>query len=187
MATADALKTRITAEEFGRMPLEGPAELVRGEIVELPMPDQVHGVVCGNVYFAITTWARSTGHGVATINDSHIVTEREPDTARGPDVCYFPRERLRDGKLPRGVCEAVPGICVEVRSPSDRWAKIRGKVDEYLKRGVDEVWVVDVTQRVVHVFHQDEAPVEYGSDDELKSERVLPSFSCRVEELFVEA
>lgn len=187
MATADALKTRITAEEFERMSFETPVELVRGEIVELPMPDQVHGAVCGNVYFAITTWARSTGRGVATINDSHIVTERNPDTARGPDVCYFQRDRLQEGRLPEGVCEAVPNLCVEVRSPSDRWPGIRRKVDEYLKRGVDEVWVIDVRPRIVHVFHQNEAPVKYGLGDELRSEGVLPSFSCRVEDLFVEA
>lgn len=186
MATAEALKTLITAEEFGEMSLDIPAELVRGEIVELPMPDQVHGAVCGNVYYAITTWARTTHNGVATINDSHVVTERGPDTARGPDVCYFQRDRLPEGRLPHGVCEAVPNLCVEVLSPSDRWQKVHRKIDEYLDRGVDEVWVVDLHKRVVQVFRQDEGPVTYSETDELRSS-VLPEFSCRVANLFEEA
>lgn len=186
MATVEALKSLKTAEQFAEMSFDTPAELIRGIVMELPMPDQIHGVVCGNTYYAITTWARPTGRGVATINDSHIVTERGPDTARGPDVCYFSRDRLPGGKLPRGVCEIVPNLCVEVMSLSDRWNAVHRKIDEFLARGVDEVWVVEPRTRVVHVFRQDDPPALYREQDELTSS-VRPGFSCQVADLFQEA
>lgn len=184
MPVIEADKSLITAETFAGMSFDGPAELVRGEIVELPTPDQIHGAVCGNAYLLITNWARAAQAGIATTNDSHFVTEREPDSVRGPDVCYFTRDRLPDGCLPRGVCEAVPNLCVEVLSPTDRWRNVHNKINEFLARGVDEVWVIDPRRRTLEVFRQDEAPQNYAQSDELTSAVLQPGFACRVSEFF---
>jgi Uma2 family endonuclease len=184
MPVIEADKSLITAEAFAGMSFDVPTELVRGEILELPMPDQIHGAVCGNVYLLIAIWARAAQAGIATTNDSQFVTERGPDSVRGPDVCYFTRDRLPGGRLPHGVCEAVPNLCVEVLSPSDRWRDVHNKINEYLSRGVDEVWVINPRRRTLEVFRQDESPRTYAESDELKSAVLEPGFSCRVSELF---
>lgn len=181
MSTASAL---ITAEQFSTMTFELPVELVRGEVVEMPRPDLRHGLVCGNVGFPLISWSRATNGGFVVTNDSGVVTERDPDTVRGPDVMFIPLARVAGGVLPSGFSDLLPSLAVEVMSPSDRWKQILKKIGEYLDRGVSEVWVVDPKRRVVHVYRPDDEPLIVGESETLESPAVLPGFSCEVREFF---
>ncbi|HUG93534.1 MAG TPA: Uma2 family endonuclease [Planctomycetaceae bacterium] len=183
MATVTELRL-LTAEEFAELSFEVPVELVRGEIVEMPRPDVMHGTVCVNVTFPLTSWNRSVDFGLVVSNDSGVVTERDPDTVRGPDAMVISKDRLPDGIAPRGFSDLVPNLAIEVLSPSERWKKVLEKVSEYLNRGVDEVWVVDPRRHTVQVFRPDDEPTCYGEQDEITSS-VLPGFSCRVSEFFL--
>jgi Uma2 family endonuclease len=180
MSTVQAL---VTADEFMRMSFDNPVELVRGEIIPMPPADQAHGCVCGNIYLAVSLWARRTKLGLATTNDSGVITERDPDTVRGTNVCYFSLDRVPGGKLEPRRIDLVPNICVEVLSHFDRWREVHHKIDEYLERGVNEVWVVDPQKRQVQVFRAEESPVTFAEGDELTSEE-LPGFNCRLAEFF---
>lgn len=180
MSTAQSL---ITAEEFARMSFDVPVELVRGEIVELSRPDPAHGIVCLNVGSEIRNWAKVTGRGLASANDSGVVPERDPDTVQGPDVCFFSIERVPGAKFDRRTIDLVPNVCVEVLSEFDRWRDVHHKIDEDLERGVNEVWIVDPRKRQVQVFRSDEPPVIYDEQSELTSAE-LPGFRCPVAEFF---
>jgi Uma2 family endonuclease len=111
------------------------------------------------------------------------VTERDPDTVRGPDVFAISKDRLPGGR-PEGFSDVVPNVAIEVLSPWDRWKRVLEKVSEYLDRGVDEVWVVDPGKRTVHVFRPDDEPICFGEASEMTSP-TLPGFSCRVSEFFL--
>jgi Uma2 family endonuclease len=70
-----------------------------------------------------------------------------------------------------------------VLSPDDRPADVRGKVDDYLTRGVPLVLVVDPEERTVTVFRRLIAPVLLGTDDELDLSDVVSGFRCPVREI----
>ncbi len=181
-----SVSTLITADEFAQMSFDSPVELVRGEVIEMTRPGGVHGVACGNVYFNVENWSRSQSKLSAWVvvpNDSGVVTKREPDTVRGPDVFVVRRDRLPAGRIPKGNFPIAPEVCIEVRSPHDRWSEIIQKVSEYLAIGVQEVWVIDPERRRVHVYFADTEPdvLEVGST--LRS-RTLPEFECSVDEFF---
>ena len=180
MSTVQSL---VTAEEFMRMSFDVPVELVRGEIIEMSRPDQAHGCVCANVTFALSVWSRHSKRGLVTANDSGVITERDPDTVRGADVCYFNIERVPGGKFDRRTRDLVPNVCVEVLSEFDRWREVHCKIDEYLERGVNEVWIVDPKKRQVQVFRAEESPVSFNEDSDLTSDQ-LPGFTCPVSEFF---
>jgi Uma2 family endonuclease len=180
MSTAQVL---LTAEQFAEMSFDTPAELIRGEVVEMPTPDQAHGCVCVNVIFAIRSWIKSGGTGLVTANDSGVITERDPDSVRGADVCYFSMDRVPGGSFRRRQIDLVPNICVEVLSEFDRWSEVRHKVNEFLDRGVDEVWIVNPKKRDVQIFRADEPPVTFTEQMELTSGQ-MPGFACPVEEFF---
>ena len=77
----------ITAAEYLWMPDPGyPTELVRGEVIESGRPNNEHGVVCANVAVALAAHVRPRRLGRVMGNDSGFLTERDPDTVRGPDV-----------------------------------------------------------------------------------------------------
>jgi Uma2 family endonuclease len=186
MSTGTAL---ITAEEFAELRFDYDVELVRGEVVRLygedymTRPSQAHGGVCLNVALAIGTWARQTGLGRATTNDSWITTTRSPDSVRGADVAYFRMERLPDGKLPRAPSDIMPNLCVEVLSPSNTRKRVREKLSEYLAAGAEEVWVLDPDARTL-VVHRPETKPQLYSESDLLQTQVMPGFEIAVSEFF---
>jgi Uma2 family endonuclease len=176
----------ITAEEFLKMP-EPPdgskQELVRGEVITMPPPGFRHGVRQGRVYRILDDYVTPRRLGRVTV-ESGLVTERGPDTVRGPDVAYWSAERLPLDQEPEGYPDVAADLCVEILSPSDRPGKVREKVREYCVRGVRMVWLIDPEDRNVWVYRAPEEARVLHEGATLNGEDVLPGFSCRVTDLF---
>ncbi len=185
MAT-ETQKKLITAEEFQEMDLgEGLHELVRGEIIEVPPAGAEHGVVCVNVSFILATYARQTGHGTVMSNDSGVVTERGPDSVRGPDLCYYSQARMPRSEIPKGWPTIMPDVVVEVVSINNRPAEMLGKVGEYLAAGIFLVLIVSPDRRSVAIYRPDE-PIStiLGEEDHIEGLPELPGFRCAVADFF---
>lgn len=176
--------TLITADEFASMSFDIPTELVEGEIVEMTSPGGVHGKICARICYFLESWANPKGRFEVLTNDSGVLTGRDPDTVRGPDVLLISRDRLPGGKIPRGHLTVPPDVAIEVKSPpSDRWPEILRKISEFLAMGVSEVWVIDPDRFRVHAFHVDDEPTIFNRGDQLTSV-YLPEFQCGLEDLF---
>jgi Uma2 family endonuclease len=134
----------ITAEEFGRRPDPGyPEELVRGRIVPMPPPKRRHGQVCGKIVGILSRHMDRHDLGHVLSNESGVITQRGPDTVRGPDVVFYSYARLPKGPLHDEYGPEIPELVFEVRSPGDRWPKLLEKTAEYLAAGVLCVVVLD--------------------------------------------
>jgi Uma2 family endonuclease len=175
----------ITAGEFEQLPIDGPADLVRGEVVTMPPPGVAHGRVCLNVGFLLEQWNRQAGLGTVATNDTGVITERNPDTVRGCDVTFIRWDRLQNRTLPSGAFAVPPDLAAEVLSPSDRWGDVQIKIEEYLAAGVSEVWIIDPEERAVWVCQRGSSPQRREANDDLTSPSVLPGFSCRVADFFL--
>jgi Uma2 family endonuclease len=177
----------LTAEEFFALPdpKDGSKqELVRGKVVTMPSPGVEHGEVQVNVAFVIKTFLKQNPIGrVAT--ESGTVTERKPDTVRGPDVSYYSKERLPLDKRVVGYHDEVPDLCVEIVSPSNSLKQLKAKAKEYLVAGVRLVWIVDPEDRNVTIVVDPLESCTLEADATLDGGDVLPGFSCKVSELFV--
>jgi Uma2 family endonuclease len=175
----------LTAEELIALPNDGVRrELVRGELVEMNVPVPRHGEICVNIIFALKSYLRSNALGRAATNDSGIVTERGPDSVRGPDVWYVSFKRIGPGPLPSTYLEVAPEIVFEVLSPSDRWSEVLAKVSEYLHAGVDVVCVADFEDETVHLYYDRKPALDLKRGDRLEFPNHLPGFSLPLTELF---
>ncbi len=175
----------LTAEEFARMPDPGyPTELVRGRIIRMPPPGFEHCEICSEVSRLVSNFARERNLGRTLTNDGGVVTERGPDSVRGPDVAYYSYQRVPKGAKIKGYAESPPEIAFEVLSPDDRWPKVLAKVAEYLEVGVLLVSVVDPKKGAVHLYRPDEQPVALGLDDEWSAPEVLGDFRIPVRRFF---
>jgi Uma2 family endonuclease len=185
---ATVAETRLlTAEEFMEADLgEGIFELVRGEVVEMPRPMPEHGRVCVNVVFALESFGRQTGLGYAISNDSAVLTERGPDTVRGPDVCFYTHARWPRSQVGRGLPPVPPDVAVEVYSPGNRRGGMNKKILEYLEIGALMVWVVYPAKRNVAIHRMDDQPpLVLGEDAVNENLPELPGFRCPVSDFFV--
>ncbi len=176
----------LTAEQYFDQPAPADGskqELVRGEVVSEPCPGVQRGEVRGNVGFVIKRFlvAKPVGR-VAT--SCGVVTERNPDTVRGPDASFYSIARLPLGlHVPKYHTEP-PDLCVEVMSPSNSLRKLKDKAKEYLFAGVRAVWIVNPDERTVTIITEplESRVLEAGAT--LDGGDVLPGFTCKVADLF---
>ncbi len=183
---ATVLDTKLlTAEEFLHVDDEGAyTELVRGKIVEMNRPYTSHGYFMAAITSLLRNHVREHDLGRVVTGDAGVVTERDPDTVRGPDVAFYSYQRIPKGPLPQGYWPAAPELVVEIRSGDDRWKGIIHKAGEYLAAGVLTVAVVDPETLRVHLFSADREIAILNRDDELTFPDILPGFSTTVSELF---
>lgn len=176
----------LTAEEFSRLPNPpdgSKQELVKGEIVTMPPPSFTHGFHQGRIYTLMDQHVRSHNLGRTTV-ESGLITERDPDTVRGPDISFWSFERLPPEQTPQVYPDVAANLCVEVLSPSNRLPQISDKIQEYFSRGGRMVWIVDPEDRTVRVYRSPEEGRIFHEKATLSGEDVLPGFSCLVAEFF---
>ena len=182
MATAEAL---LTAEEYALLPDNGqPTELVRGRIVPLNMPYPRHGQICSKVDRIVGNFADEHELGHVISNDAGVITERDPDTVRGPDIAFYSYARVPRGPLPRGYLSVHPDLVFEVRSPGDSWREVLTKVVEYFNAGVPVICVLDEKTETARVYHPDEPEKVFRTDEDLLLPEVLRDFRVRVQRFF---
>lgn len=174
-----------TADEFEKIAARlGSCELVRGEVVELSPGGYGHSRITANVAFLLEQWARQSKSGRVLTCEAGVVVETDPDTVRGADVAYYSYDRLPQGAEPEGFLRTPPNLVVEVIGKKQGWREMVEKAGEYLRMGVDRVWIVDPDSHRVHVFRPDAEPTALSEDQSISDSHVLPGFACRLEELF---
>ena len=180
MSTASAeAPTLMTAEEFARRPDPGhPEELVRGRIVPMPPPTRRHGQICSKSVSNPGRFRRRTRPRPGPVQRFRRDHRAGPRYGPGRGRRLLQLQANPKGPLPADYGEVAPELVVEVRSPTDRWPKILGKVAEYLNAGVLAVVVLDDDSRTALLSMADQAPRRLGPDDELatpRSSRASPS------------
>lgn len=175
----------MTGEEFVAEYGHRHAELVDGIVKEeVPVPNLRHGEVCAEFARLLGNFAKDNKLGRVMSNDSNIRVKRNPDTVRGPDVCFFSFAVIPPGPAPDALTDLVPELAVEVRSPTNTWNKIFSKVGEYLTAGVRAVAVLDPETASVSVYRADEFQQIFHAGDELTLPDVLPGFAVPVRRFF---
>lgn len=174
----------LTAEDLVRLHGGDHVELIDGVVKELPMPKRPHGLVSNQIAFAITTHVTKQSLGRVAINDTFVLTQRNPDRVRGADLAYWSYNRLPPGPVSDEIAGPPPELVVEVRSPSDRWKDVIAKVGEYLQAGIDVVVVLDPPAGTATVYRPDEFQQVFHNGDELIIPDLFPGFSVRLADLF---
>lgn len=177
----------MTAEEFGLKYAGERAEYVNGQVRETMPGGGKHGKSCSLVAYFLTHFVRTHGLGHVFANDTfvHIPLPKDPERVYGPDVFFVSRDRMpKTEDIPSGTVLALPNLAVEVKSPSDTWSYVFGKVSDYLVVGVTLVLVFDPVGRSATVYGDEFGQRTFGPDDQLTLPEVLPGFSVRVADFF---
>jgi Uma2 family endonuclease len=179
-----APKKLLTAEEFLLLP--NPAdgsqqELVRGKIITMPPPEGLHGVTCMKAGRHIGNFVDDNDRGTVACNDTGFITERDPDSVRGPDISFWSKERLIE--IPVGYIDIAPDMLIEVLSPSNTRKQIMAKLREYFAQGVRLVWVIAPEDRTLTIYRTPEGGRLLHETATVTGEDVLPGFTSRVSDL----
>jgi Uma2 family endonuclease len=176
-------KTLLTAAEFAECRDNRRTELIRGRIVEMTPPKPTHG----RIVFAI---ARIVGafieeHDLGRwFGEAGVITERDPDTVRGPDAAFASYSRIPREASDDEYCDVAPELIFEVFSPTDRWIDVLDKVAEYLRAGTTVVCVVVPSTRTLQLHRAESPPTTLAESESLELPDILPGFRCQVADFF---
>ncbi len=178
-------KTEATIDDLYRVPENGKAEIVNGELVLMSPTGGIPGRTAGRIYRSLDDYERSVGGGYAFPDNVGFIVNLPNRRSFSPDAAFFKGE-LRGGLF----LEGAPVFAVEVRSTDDYGpaAEVRmaQKRADYFAAGTLVVWDVDVLrEKLVRAFRSDdpENPTVYSDDDIADAEPALPGWAVSISDL----
>src|SRR2546423_4013292 len=103
----------ITAEEFGQMPEPADGseeELVRGVTITMPPPRFRHGECQLRIASLLDQFVRPNRLGRVVL-DTGVITKRDPDSVRSPDVSYWSATQLPLDQRPELYADVPADLC----------------------------------------------------------------------------
>lgn len=175
----------LTERDLLRVQREHPAcrvELRAGAIVVMAPSGGLSEAVAILLAERLSQWARTRKLGFV-FGSSAGYRLPNGDIA-APDVSYVSRGRM--STVPADFINVVPDLAVEIRSPSDRLADLREKLELLRSLGTQVTWLIDPEARSVSIL-KDDASIELTGEDTLTLPTLLPGWSMPVNELWPDA
>ncbi len=132
-------RTLVSVDEYLHTSYDPDCDYVDGEIVERNVGERDHSELQGEIYAFIRSLRRKL-HVHPYIEQRVQVSSRR---FRIPDICVIYGARPTEQ-----IFTKPPLIAIEILSKDDRMGQMQERIDDYLKFGVNYVWVINpLTQR----------------------------------------
>ena len=177
-----------TAADVAALPRQLPSgpvdfELDNGKLVPRGPNSARHGSIQAHIGAELYAVGERHGCGLGFMNTG-VVLWRDPDRVVGPDAAFVTNRSLPLRISTEDFLETVPELVVEVCEKCDSNSGIQNKTTDYLKAGVELVWIVDPTAETVVEHRPDTPPRTLGTDDTLVCADIIPGFKLPLVELF---
>lgn len=179
-------KTEATIDDLYRVPENGKAELVNGELVLMSPTGGVPGRAAGRIYRSLDDYERLVGGGYAFPDNVGFIVNLPNRRSFSPDAAFYKGD-LRGGLF----LEGAPVFAVEVRCTDDYGPKAEARMAQkradYLAAGTLVVWDVDVLcDKLVRVYRASdpESPTVNRSGEISEAEPALPGWTMALDEIF---
>ena len=178
-------KAEATVDDLYRVPENGKAEIVNGELVLMSPTGGVPGRAAGKIFISLHEYERRVGGGYAFPDNVGFIVNLPNRRSFSPDAAFYKGE-MRGGLF----LEGAPVLAVEVRSTDDYGPaaekRMAQKRADYFAAGTVVVWDVDVLrEKVVRVFRASapENPTMYTGSNAAEAEPALPGWMMPVDDM----
>jgi Uma2 family endonuclease len=185
MATFPATRP-ITAADVERLDNDKVVEVLKGSWVEKPMVGELHSAIEVRLIVMLDGFVRPNKLGRVYTSDTTFVLEGTPGdikTMRLPDVSFVSAGRVKETDRGSFYYQS-PDLAIEIVSPSERTSDTQAKINDYLRTGSREVWIVYPETRQVSVLLPDGTATIYGAGQKISGGDLLPGLSLSVDEVF---
>lgn len=175
---------KLTLEEFLALPEAGDRyELVNGELKPKMSPKFKHSQLQLRLLMLLNQWCEQEQTGRVLPEWAIVLKRRGADWVPVPDLTYVSYQRLPAEWEEDEPCPVLPEVVIEIISPGQRFGELTQKAEDYLKAGIEGVWVVDSQAQSVTVFRQN-ALFETLGMDQVLSDELLPGLEVKIAEVF---
>jgi Uma2 family endonuclease len=181
-----ATRAEATVHDLQRIPDNGKAELVHGELVLMSPTGGIPGRAAGRIYRSLDDYERAAGGGYAFPDNVGFLVDLPDRQSFSPDAAFWTGELPASGEFLQG----APVFAAEVRSENDYGPdaerSLASKRADYFAAGTLVVWDVDVLRAFeIRAYHADrpDQPDVFRRGDRADAEPALPGWSMPVDEL----
>ena len=183
-----SVKTLLTVDRFLELPQVRNDdyrryELWQGELVEMGETTLFHNWIRDLLVQRMGNFIEAARLGVVLCVTA---VRLDSNTLYRPDVVFWDKAHWSQVDLHKGGVPVIPQLEVEVKSPSESRASLLRKAKDYLRSGVQVVWIVMEQPYEVHVFEAGQQPRVVLPGQKLEAPAVLPGFSLDPADLLPE-
>jgi Uma2 family endonuclease len=174
----------VPIEQFEQMLRESDVdyEFDNGELIPLSSGTYWHTVARNWVVRSLMNYMLEKRCGVVLDELDFRLSDQQ---VRRPDVAVLTNEKRVQIDPERVPINVIPDLVVEVISKNDKWSDVDHKVTQYLQAGVQEVWLVVLSER--HVYVRRNGEIRVVEFDGSLSTPTLPGFTLPVATIFDES
>jgi Uma2 family endonuclease len=175
----------MTLETFLRLPESDESyELINGKAVKKMSPKFFHSSLTTTFWVELSGWC--DGIGRIRVEWSVVLKRKSKDWVPVPDLLYVSYNRLGSDWKEDAPCPVLPELAIEIVSTDQAFNQLVEKASDYLRAGIDRVWVVYPPMRSITVFFSDRPPETYYGD-RLLTDELFPELAVTAEQFFVKA
>lgn len=153
---------------------DGRWELIQGKAYNMtPAPSSDHQYIVGELFHSLRLYfGNRQCHVLVSPFDVFLSIKDvfdNVDHVVQPDISVICKKK----QIVKRGCNGAPSLIIEVLSPSTALKDYNEKFNIYQQFGVSEYWIVDPTNKIIHVHGREDGyftkRISYGEDDTLKS------------------
>lgn len=151
-------------------------ELVGGEVVFMSPSGYESDEVAVEIARQLANWVRPRRLGRVAGSSAGFVLPNAD--VRAPDASFIKAERLK--RTTENFAKLVPDLVFEVKSKTDTTAKLRSKIQEFIKLGTQVGALVDPRTETIEVYYPNAEVFTLGNGDILTVPQLLPGWQMEV-------
>ncbi|NEP00465.1 MAG: Uma2 family endonuclease [Symploca sp. SIO2E9] len=175
----------LTLKDLEKLQAEHPdyrMELVGGEIIFMSSSGLESDEIAAAIVAQLSNWVRPRRLGRVTASSGGFRLPNEDGDVRAPDAAFILAERLP--RTTEDYAELVPDLMFEVKSKTDKLAKLPQKIQQFLELGTKVGVLVDPRTRTMEVYRLNVDKVVLRDGDVLQVPELLPSWELPVAEVW---
>ncbi len=157
----------------------------KGELIIMPPTALETSRKNAKLNSRLVIWAEKDESGIAFESDGLFIL---PNGAkRAPDAFWITKEKyfaLSEKEREEQFARIVPDFAIELRSKSDSLRKLQTKMREYIENGVRLGWLIDPSEKRVHIYRADKSVEVLDNPAIVSGENVLRGFEFDVTEIW---
>ncbi|HTY06883.1 MAG TPA: Uma2 family endonuclease [Gemmatimonadales bacterium] len=139
-----------------------------------------HQLITSRVFARLALYLEENPVGQLFRADARFISA--PDIAT-PDIAFIRKERI-PSPSPAGLPYVAPDLVVDVLIPGPRPIQILSRVTDWLRAGVQTVWVFEPQRSVGRIYRCDGTEEVIAQGGTITGEEILPGFTCSLTEVF---
>ena len=171
------------------MDVEGKAEIINGQIVNLPMTGKAPNYAAFEIAVSLRIYSQQTGDGIAVSDGAGFLCDLPGRRSFSPDAAFYsgpdPDDEMK-------FYPQAPTFAVEVRSENDYGPQaeraMRSKRADYFAAGTLVVWDVDLQHEQIIAKYSAADPDNaqfFGRGQVADAEAAVPGWTFSVDALFM--